>query len=72
VIQVQSTAGSTIASGSKVVAKTKYGVVHQVAGYHPTAAAETQGGQIVQKIQKTMGKNYTNAQKGLPDVIPVP
>jgi hypothetical protein len=75
VIQVQSTsAGSanSTASGAKVVARTKYGVVHQVVGYHPTAAAMKAGGQIVNKIQKEIGKNYTNAQKGLPDVIPVP
>jgi hypothetical protein len=75
VIQVKSTsagAANATASGAKVVAKTKYGVVHQVVGYHPNAAAEHAGGQIVSKIQKEIGKNYTNAQKGLPDVIPVP
>ena len=74
VIQVQSTtsASNSTASGARVLAKTQYGVVHQVAGYHASSAALTAGGQIVNKIQKTMGKNYTNAQKGLPDVIPVP
>jgi hypothetical protein len=77
VIQVQSTtsganASNVTAAGAKVVARTKYGVVHNVVGYHPNAAAEQAGGQIVNKIQKEIGKSYTNAQKGLPDVIPVP
>jgi hypothetical protein len=75
VIEVTSTStgsANATASGAKVVARTKYGVVHNVVGYHPNAAAEKAGGQIVNKIQHEMGKSYTNAQKGLPDVIPVP
>jgi hypothetical protein len=75
VIQVKSTStgsANATASGAQVVARTKYGVVHNVVGYHPNAAAEKAGGQIVNKIQHEMGKSYTNAQKGLPDVIPVP
>ena len=74
VIQVKSTSSgaSATASGARVVAKTKYGVVHQVSGYHANQSALNAGGQIVNKVQKEIGKNYTNAQKGLPDVIPVP
>lgn len=73
VIQVQSTSvGGNTAAGTKVLAHTKYGVVHQVTGYHPTQSDLAAGGQIVKKIQKTMGKSYVGAQRGLPDVIPVP
>lgn len=78
VIQVQSTTSgannlsNTTASGAKVLARTQYGVVHQVTGYHPNAAALKAGAQIVNKIQKTMGKSYVGAQRGLPDIIPVP
>jgi hypothetical protein len=73
VIQVQSTTSSgSTAAGAKVVARTKYGVVHQVVGYHANQTALNAGGQIVKRIQKSMGKSYVGAQRGLPDVIPVP
>jgi len=54
-----------------VVAHTQYGTVHQIAGSKPTAQQIQQDKQVVQRINKEVGKNYVNAQKGLPDVIAV-
>jgi hypothetical protein len=69
VIQVQPlpTAGA-----GQVLARTPYGVAHQVTGFHATQAQLAQGGQVVQQIQKTYGKNYVQSQRGLPDQISVP
>jgi hypothetical protein len=80
VIQVQSTAVNATANANttnnsvpgKVLAKTKYGVVHQVTGFKVNKKQLAAGGAIVNKIQHTLGKSYVNAQRGLPDVIPVP
>lgn len=73
VIHVQSvTSGASATASTKVLAKTSYGVVHQAAGYQPSQSQLAAGGQTVKKIQKTLGKSYVNAQRGLPDVIPVP
>jgi hypothetical protein len=68
VIQVQS-----VASGAgKVLAKTQYGVAHQVTAFHPAQAQIAQGGQIVSRIAKTYSKSYVQSQRGLPDQISVP
>jgi hypothetical protein len=73
VIHVQTTtSGSSSTASTKVLARTPYGVVHQVTGYQPTKSQLAAGGQIVKKVAKTLGKSYVNAQRGLPDVIPVP
>jgi SPOR domain len=69
VIQV-SAAGS--ASAARVVAHTAYGEVHEVAGSKATPQQLQQDKQIVQKINRTVGKSYVKAQQNLPDVIPVP
>jgi hypothetical protein len=58
-------------SGGKVVAKTKYGVAHQVTGYKPSAAKIQSDKTLVDKINKSIGKNYLQAQRNLPDTIVV-
>ena len=60
------------ASGGKVLAKTRYGVAHEVSGFRPTKAKVNSDGQLVQKINQSIGKNYLQAQKDLPDTIVVP
>ena len=56
----------------KVLARSRFGTAHQVSGYHATRAQLAQGGQIVQKIQKKVGNNFVQSQRGLPDQISVP
>jgi SPOR domain len=56
----------------KVLTKTQYGTAHQVTGFHTTASSLAQGERIVQKVQKEIGKNYVQSQRGLPDEISVP
>jgi hypothetical protein len=60
------------ATGGKVVARTRYGVAHQISGFKPTAAKVNSDRKLVQKINKSIGKNYLEAQKNLPDTIVVP
>jgi hypothetical protein len=64
--------GAKDASGGKVVAKTRYGVAHQISGFKPTKAKINSDRQLVQKINKSIGKNYLDAQRNLPDTIVVP
>ena len=68
----KSKTGKRDASGGKVVAKTKYGVAHQITGFKPTTAKVNSDRKLVQKINKSIGKNYLQAQKNLPDTIVVP
>jgi hypothetical protein len=65
-------AGKRDSSGGKVVANTRYGVAHQVSGFKPTRAKVNSDRQLVQKINKSIGKNYLQAQRDLPDTIVVP
>ena len=71
VIAVAAVAGSGAAAAAPVVAHTAYGTVHKIAGSKPTAQQIQQDKQIVQRINKEVGKSYVNAQKGLPDTIAV-
>jgi hypothetical protein len=64
--------GKRDASGGKVVAKTSYGVAHQISGFKPTQAKVNADGKLVQQINKSIGKNYLQAQRNLPDTIVVP
>jgi hypothetical protein len=64
--------GKVDKSGGKVVAQTKYGVAHQVTGFKPTAAKINSDRKLVQHINKSIGKNYLQAQRNLPDTIVVP
>jgi hypothetical protein len=64
--------GKADATGGKVVASTKYGVAHQVSGFKPTAAKIRSDTKLVQNINKSIGKNYLQAQRNLPDTIVVP
>jgi hypothetical protein len=63
--------GKADKTGGKVVAKTKYGVAHQVSGFKPTAAKVQSDKKLVQHINSSIGKNYLQAQKNLPDTIVV-
>jgi hypothetical protein len=65
-------AGKTDKTGGKVVANTKYGVAHQISGYKPTAAKVQSDKKLVQHINSSIGKNYLQAQRNLPDTIVVP
>jgi hypothetical protein len=69
VIAVASVRGGD--AGGSVVAHTEFGTVHQVAGFKPTASQVAEDKKVVQKINHEVGKNYVNAQKGLPDTITV-
>jgi hypothetical protein len=60
------------ASGGKVVARTKYGVAHQVTGFKPSAGKVQSDRKLVQHINSAIGKNYLDAQRNLPDTIVVP
>jgi hypothetical protein len=71
VIAVASTGASSATGSAPVVARTSYGTVHQVAGSKPTAQQIQQDKKVVQKINREVGKNYVNAQRGLPDTIAV-
>src|SRR4051794_37789054 len=64
--------GKTDKTGGKVVAKTKYGVAHQVTGFKPSAAKVNSDRKLVQHINQSIGKNYLQAQRNLPDTIVVP
>jgi hypothetical protein len=64
-------AGTADKTGAKVVAKTKYGVAHQISGYKPTAAKIQSDKKLVQHLNRAVGKNYLQAQKNLPDTIVV-
>jgi hypothetical protein len=64
--------GKRDASGGKVVAKTSYGVAHQITGYKPTQAKVNSDRKLVQKINQSIGKNYLQTQRNLPDTIVVP
>jgi hypothetical protein len=64
--------GKRDATGAKVVAKTKYGVAHQITGFKPTKAKVNADRKLVQKINQSIGKNYLQAQRDLPDTIVVP
>jgi hypothetical protein len=59
------------ATPAPVLAHTAYGTVHKVAGSRVTVQQIQQDKQIVQKINRTVGKSYVDAQKGLPDTIAV-
>jgi hypothetical protein len=56
----------------KVLSKTQYGTAHQVTGFHATKADLAQGAKAVQQVQKEIGKNFVQSQRGLPDQISVP
>jgi hypothetical protein len=58
--------------GGQVLAHTKYGVAHQVTGFHPTHIQLQQDGQLVKQIQQKYNQNYVQSQRGLPDQISVP
>jgi hypothetical protein len=59
-------------SGGRVVARTKYGVAHQITGFKPSAGKVQSDRKLVQHINKAIGKNYLDAQRNLPDTIVVP
>jgi hypothetical protein len=58
-------------TGGQVVATTQYGVAHQVSGYKPTASKVQSDKRLVQKINNSIGGNYLQAQRNLPDTIVV-
>lgn len=70
-IAVTAVGSSASAAAPAVVAHTAYGTVHKIAGSKPTAQQIQQDKQVVQRINKEVGKSYVNAQKGLPDTIAV-
>jgi hypothetical protein len=54
--------------GGKVVAETKNGTVHQVAGFKASAKKTEEDTQIVSENPEQTGDNYIKAQQNLPDV----
>jgi hypothetical protein len=64
--------GKRDSSGGKVVARTRYGVAHQISGFKPTTAKVNSDRKLVQNINNSIGKNYLQAQRNLPDTIVVP
>ena len=69
VVAVKRAAGA--AGGGKLVANTKYGAVHQVAGFQATPQKVAADTALVQQEGQKTGQNYVNSQKSLPDVIVV-
>jgi hypothetical protein len=69
VVAVKRAAGA--AGAGKLVAKSKYGDVHQVAGFQATPQKVASDTALVQQEGQKTGQNYVNSQKGLPDVIVV-
>ena len=72
VIVLSSTSASNTAGAGKVLAKTQYGTANQVTGFKPTQSSLSQGAQVVNKVAKSIGKNYVNSQTGLPTQVSVP
>lgn len=64
--------GKRDGTGGKVVAKTSYGVAHEISGFKPTKTKVESDRKLVQKINQSIGKNYLQAQRNLPDTIVVP
>jgi hypothetical protein len=64
--------GKRDSSGGKVLGKNRYGVAHQISGFKPTKAKVESDRKLVQQLNKSIGKNYLQAQKNLPDTIVVP
>jgi hypothetical protein len=59
------------AAAAPVLAHTSFGDVHAVTGFKPSAQKIQSDNQVVQRINRQVGKSYVNAQKGLPDTIVV-
>src|SRR5579862_8238493 len=57
VIRVSPSGGA----GGTVLGTSQYGIVHQVSGYKPTAAAEAQGAQIAQHDSRATGQQASGA-----------
>lgn len=64
-------AGKGSEKGEKVVAHTKNGTVHSVAGFHASKQKEEEDTKLVEENPEQTGANYVKAQQGLPDVIVV-
>ena len=57
--------------GSKVVAHTSHGTIHQVAGYKPSPEEVQHATQLVKQNANLTGQAYIKAQQDLPDIIPI-
>jgi hypothetical protein len=57
--------------GSKVVAQTSNGAVHEVAGFKPPPKKVQEDTKLVEENPEQVGDNYIKAQQNLPDVIVV-
>ena len=66
-----SVADAPAAGGTKVLAQTSHGAVHQVAGATPSQADLQTGAQIAQREASQTGGAYINSQRDLPDIIAV-
>lgn len=69
------TAAAKQATASKpaaVIAHTRYGTVHQIAGFKPTSQQLKQGASIVNRLAGDTGKTYISTQQNLPDTVVVP
>jgi hypothetical protein len=64
-------AKQSIKGGGKALAKTKYGTVHQVAGFDASKQEEEEGQKLVESNVEQTGSNYIEAQTNLPDVTVV-
>jgi hypothetical protein len=64
-------ANSNSPSGTKVVAHTSHGDIHQVAGLNPSQKQIQQGTQKVNQIAHQTGKSYIQQQRSLPDVVSI-
>ena len=65
-----SSAGGTDA-GSKVVAHTSHGTIHQVAGYNPSQQKIAHDTQLVKQNAHLTGQAYVNAQRNSPDIMTI-
>ena len=61
----------TTDSVGQVVAKTKYGTVHNVSTYNPSEKEIQKSTNIVNDIANDTGQSYIKKQQQLPDIIPI-
>jgi hypothetical protein len=62
----------SVKNAGKVLTKTKNGTAQQITGFKATQGQEQQGQVETNKVQKSTGKTYVNAQNNLPSQVVVP
>ncbi len=69
--EVISVSSATDSTGSKVVAQTEHGTLHEVTNYKPPPEKVKEDTELVNQIANDTGEDYLQHQEDLPDVITV-